>query len=42
MITGNKIPFVKENQKMKNALKIITNKKLGVLIVKNKKIKLRE
>ena len=39
MITGNKIPFVKENQKMKNALKIITNKKLGVLIVKNKKNK---
>ena len=39
MITGNKIPFIKENQKMKNALKIITNKKLGVLIVKNKKNK---
>ena len=37
MITGNKIPFIKENQKMKSALKIITNKKLGVLIVKNKK-----
>jgi len=39
MITGNKIPFIKENQKMKSALKIITNKKLGVLIVKNKKNK---
>ena len=36
MITGNKIPFINENQKMKNAFKIITNKKLGVLIVKNK------
>ena len=37
MITGNKIPFIKENKKMKNALKIITNKKLGVLIIKNNK-----
>ena len=37
MITGKKIPFISENQKMKYALKIITNKKLGVLIVKNKK-----
>ena len=37
MITESKIPFINENQKMKNALKIITNKKLGVLIVKNKK-----
>ena len=36
MVTGSKIPFINENQKMKNALKIITNKKLGVLIVKNK------
>ena len=37
MITGKKIPFISENQKMKYALKIITNKKLGGLIVKNKK-----
>ena len=37
MLTGKKIPFINENLKMKNALKIITNKKLGVLIVKNKK-----
>ena len=37
MITGNKIPFIKENSKMKSALKIMSNKKLGVLIVKNKK-----
>jgi len=36
MIVGNKIPFINENLKMKNALKIITDKKLGVLIAKNK------
>ena len=36
MLTGEKIPFINENLKMKNALKIITNKKLGVLIVQNK------
>tara|TARA_A100001011_G_C14193049_1_gene792222 strand:- start:189 stop:1160 length:972 start_codon:yes stop_codon:yes gene_type:complete len=35
MVTGKKIPFINENKKMKDALKIITNKKLGVLIVKN-------
>jgi len=39
MITGNKIPFIYENLKMKDALKIITNKKLGVLIVRNYKKK---
>ncbi len=33
MIKGRKLPFVLENTKMKKALKIITNKKLGVLIV---------
>ena len=40
MITGNKIPFVNENIKMKNALKILNEKKLGTLIVlgKNNKI----
>ena len=37
MITGKKIPIINENLKMKNALNIITNKKLGVLIVKNSK-----
>ena len=37
MLTGNKIPFVKENLNMKKALKILTNKKLGFLLVKNKK-----
>ena len=37
MITGNKIPFVNEESTMKNALKIITSKKLGTLIVRNSK-----
>ena len=37
MLTGKKIPFVNENLKMKNALKIITKKKLGVLIAQNSK-----
>ena len=37
MFTGNKIPFINENKKMKKALRIITNKKLGVLIARNKK-----
>ena len=41
MITGSKIPFVDENLKMKKALQIISNKKLGTLIVQNKK-KLRQ
>ena len=36
MITKNKIPFINENQIMKTALKIITDKKLGMLIVRNK------
>ena len=37
MITGKKVPFINENLKMKDALKIITKKKLGVLIVVNSK-----
>ena len=37
MVIGNKIPFVKENLKMKSALKILSNKKLGILIVQNNK-----
>ena len=37
MITGNKIPYVKENLKMNKALKILTEKKLGILIVLNNK-----
>ena len=36
MITGKKIPFVNENLKMKKALTILTEKKLGILIVRNK------
>tara|TARA_B110000238_G_scaffold136142_1_gene146716 strand:- start:78 stop:680 length:603 start_codon:yes stop_codon:yes gene_type:complete len=35
MSTGNKIPFVNENLKMKKALQIISSKKLGTLIVQN-------
>tara|TARA_B100000575_G_scaffold293303_1_gene304228 strand:+ start:672 stop:1646 length:975 start_codon:yes stop_codon:yes gene_type:complete len=37
MIKGNKIPFIDENSNMKNALKILSKKNLGVLIVRNKK-----
>ena len=37
MLKGNKIPFVNYSLKMKKALKILNNKKLGVLIVRNKK-----
>ena len=37
MITGKKIPFINENLLMKNALKIMSKKNLGVLIVKNSK-----
>ena len=36
MMTGKNIPFVNENIKMSKALKILTEKKLGVLIVRNK------
>ena len=36
MTRGKKIPFVNEDIKMKTALKIINNKKLGVLIVQKK------
>ena len=37
MYIGDKIPFADEDLKMKFALRIISNKKLGVLLVKNKK-----
>ncbi len=37
MLIGNKIPFVNEKLKMKQALKILSNKKLGFLIVQDKK-----
>ena len=37
MYIGGRIPFTGESTKMKLALKIISDKKLGVLVVKNKK-----
>ena len=37
MLTKNKIPFINENTLMTKALKIMTDKKLGTLIVRNKK-----
>ena len=37
MLTKQKIPFIDENSNMKYALKIITQKKLGTLIVRNNK-----
>ena len=37
MLTNNKIPFINENISMIKALKIMTDKKLGTLIVRNKK-----
>ncbi len=37
MLKDNAIPFVNENLKMKNALKILTSKKLGFLLIRDKK-----
>ena len=37
MITGRKLPIITETISMKTALKIINNKKLGLLVIKNKK-----
>jgi arabinose-5-phosphate isomerase len=39
MVTGKKIPFVKENLNMKAAIKVLSSKKLGTLIVQNKQNK---
>ena len=36
MISGKKIPFINENANMRKAFKLITEKKLGVLIAINK------
>ena len=36
MITGNKIPFVSEKLQVNKALKILSEKKLGILIVRDK------
>jgi len=38
MYIGSKIPFVQENTTMKDALRIITQKGLGVLLIKKKNI----
>ena len=35
MATGIKVPFISENKNMKEAIKAISNKKLGVVIVRN-------
>ena len=37
MITGKKIPFVSENLNMKKAMKVLNEKKLGILVVQDKK-----
>ena len=37
MLTGGKIPFINENSNMKSALRFISKKKLGVLVVRNSK-----
>ena len=39
MIIGNNIPFVKESLEMRTAIKILSDKKLGILIVQNKQKK---
>ena len=39
MFTGKKIPFIDENIQMHKALKILSQKKLGILIVRNKQKK---
>ena len=39
MITGNKIPFITEKLKMRKALNILSEKKLGILIIRNKQKK---
>ena len=37
MLVGNKIPFVNETLNMEKALNILSDKKLGILIIRNKK-----
>ena len=37
MITGNRIPFVKDNLNIKKALNILSKKKLGFLLIQDKK-----
>ena len=38
MITGKKIPFVQENVLVKNAIKVLNQKGLGVILIKKKNI----
>ena len=38
MLAKNKIPFINENDTIKKGLKVINQKKLGVLIARNKKL----
>ncbi len=37
MVTKNQIPFIHQNKNLKDAIKVITNKKLGVLLAKDNK-----
>ena len=37
MIVKNKIPFINENSTLKKTIKVINSKKLGVVVVRNKK-----
>ena len=39
MVTGNRVPIVKDTLIMKRALNILSNKKLGILVVENQKNK---
>ena len=41
MLKENAIPFVNENLKMKKCIKILSSKKLGFLLVRDKKKLLR-
>ena len=39
MLSGNRIPFINETTKMKKAINLLSEKKLGILIVRNKQKK---
>ena len=39
MLSGNKIPFINETTKMQRAINLLSEKKLGILIVRNKQRK---
>ena len=38
MLTGSKIPFINEDKKIEKVIKLINKKKLGVAIIRNKKL----